>query len=112
VRRDGGGTGGTRRWRFLGGSAFALTLVLWVGAVYLQSTNAAMGSGSLTFGLTRDLRAAGGEPSIQDDRRGHIYVTTPRGIGSVDGGVLRSRSLKGITETWVRGRSHTMQEDR
>jgi hypothetical protein len=54
---------------------------------------AAAGSGALAFGLTHDLGAAGGEPSVQDDGRGHIYITTPQGIGSTNSGVLLSRSL-------------------
>ncbi len=48
------------------------------------------------FGLTHDLGAAGGEPSIQDDGRGHLYITTPTGTGSLGGvGVLLQRSLDG-----------------
>lgn len=50
-------------------------------------------SRSLAFGLTHDLGAAGGEPSIQDDGRGHLYITTPQGLGSTSSGVLLSRSL-------------------
>lgn len=48
----------------------------------------------LAFGLTHDLGPGGGEPSIQDDGHGHIYITTPLGTGSVGGtGVRFWRSL-------------------
>jgi hypothetical protein len=49
------------------------------------------------FGLTHNLGAAGGEPSIQDDGQGHLYITTPNGLGSISSGVTLSRSLNGGT---------------
>jgi hypothetical protein len=49
----------------------------------------------LTFGTTHDLGTAGGEPSIQDDGHGRLYITTPQGLGSTSSGVLLSRSVDG-----------------
>ncbi|MGN6473342.1 MAG: hypothetical protein ACTHK4_06800 [Mycobacteriales bacterium] len=37
------------------------------------------------FGITHDLGLGGGEPSIQDDGHGHIYITNPLGTGTVGG---------------------------
>ncbi len=57
---------------------------------------AVQGASTPFFGLTHNLGAAGGEPSIQDDGQGHLYITTPQGTGSTNSqGVLLQRSLDG-----------------
>jgi hypothetical protein len=72
----------------------AVVAATFVVVVSGSAARAVAGSGPLTFGLTHDLGVAGGEPSIQDDGHGHIYITTPTGTGSLGGtGVLLSRSL-------------------
>jgi hypothetical protein len=80
-------------------AASVLGLATLGGVLAVRPARAAdTGSGTLAFGLTHDLGAAGGEPSIQDDGRGHVYITTPQGIGSTNSGVLLSRSLNdGLT---------------
>jgi hypothetical protein len=56
---------------------------------------AAAVAGVPVFGLTHDLGNAGGEPSIQDDGQGRLYITTPQGLGSTSSGVLLTRSVDG-----------------
>jgi hypothetical protein len=75
-----------------------VTLAILAGMA-VKAAHAATMANSLSFGLTHDLGAAGGEPSIQDDGHGHIYISTPTGTGSLNGtGVLLSRSLNdGLT---------------
>ncbi|HET6811615.1 MAG TPA: hypothetical protein VFH50_11460 [Acidimicrobiales bacterium] len=70
-------------------------VVSLVSGAAVHVAGAAVKHPALTFGITHDLGPAGGEPSIQDDGHGHIYISTPAGIlSSVGGtGVLLSRSL-------------------
>ncbi|HXA42455.1 MAG TPA: sialidase family protein [Candidatus Solibacter sp.] len=73
----------------------SLTSIVLAPALLAISVPAA-GVPPLTFGLTHNLGAAGGEPSIQDDGQGHLYITTPQGTGSTNSqGVLLQRSLDG-----------------
>jgi hypothetical protein len=74
-------------------SVGAVVLFVAVLALSLTVSATAATTGAVTFGLTHDLGTAGGEPSIQDDGHGHIYITTPQGLGSTSNGVLLSRSL-------------------
>ncbi len=47
------------------------------------------------FGTTNNLGASGGEPSMQDDGAGNIYITSPQGAGSMGTGVRFSHSSTG-----------------
>jgi hypothetical protein len=67
--------------------------VLTLAALVGLTVQPARAAGTIAFGMTHDLGVAGGEPSIQDDGRGHLYITTPQGLGSTNSGVLLSRSL-------------------
>lgn len=73
----------------------ATAVAMFVGSnAALSAPISAQGQKNLAFGLTHDLGPGGGEPSIQDDGHGHIYITTPLGTGSAGGtGVRFWRSL-------------------
>jgi hypothetical protein len=70
--------------------------VMAASGLMMAAPGPASAATPLTFGITRDLGNAGGEPSIMDDGRGHLYITTPQGTGSTNSnGVLLQRSLDG-----------------
>ena len=86
--------------RRLGSCALAAASVLLATTATAPGVTQALAvTGAPVFGLTHDLGTAGGEPSLQDDGQGHVYVTTPAGILSSFGGsgVLLSRSDDGGT---------------
>ena len=100
---------GTRRRALL----FAVTTLLVLPGVALTAPLSSAAAPAITPVCTStvpcfpvssatNLGPAGGEPSIQDDGAGHIYITTPLGTGSIGGtGVRFSRSSDGGA-TWVR----------
>lgn len=63
----------------------AATAALFIGSTAARSAAVPGGNQPISFGSTQDLQTGGGEPSIQDDGHGHIYITTPLGTGSVGG---------------------------
>lgn len=80
------------------GSRVRRTALLTTGAIALSfGSNAALATThphprpqpAPVFGLTHDLGPGGGEPSIQNDGHGHIYITTPLGTGTVGGTGVR-----------------------
>lgn len=61
------------------------TAALFFGATAARSAPLPAGHQTLAFNHTQDLGPGGGEPSMQDDGHGHIYITTPLGTGSIGG---------------------------
>ena len=72
--------GGHSRARLAGGG-----LLLTAAVVGLSGfTTASAQPAAPDFGQPINLGASGGEPSLQDDGRGHVYVTSPNGLGSTN----------------------------
>lgn len=75
--------------------ALALGAMAGIGLTPGHTTPAQAVTNVPVFGHTVNLGNAGGEPSLQDDGAGHVYITTPQGVPRNGNGILLQRSMNG-----------------